>query len=47
MDEEVIAIEEEWQVHQLQTVTDEAQQEANQIEQVWLDMRSNELELLE
>ncbi len=47
MDEEVIANEEEWQVHQLQAVTDDAQQEANRIEQEWLDMRTKELELLE
>jgi len=47
MDEEMIATEEEWQVHQLQMVADEAQQEANEIEQEWLRIRTKELEYLE
>ena len=44
MDEEMIATEEEWQVHQLQVVADEAQQEANEMEQEWLQIRTKELE---
>jgi hypothetical protein len=47
MDEEMIATEEEWQVHQMQEVTDKALQEANEIEQEWLEMRTKELEELE
>ena len=44
MDEETIATEEEWQVHQLQAVTAEAQREANLLEQEWLTMRNSELD---
>ena len=44
MDEETIAHEEEWQVMQLQEISAQAQNEANVIEQEWLELRTKELE---
>lgn len=44
MDEETIAHEEEWQVHQLEAISAKAQEEANLIEQEWLELRTRELE---
>ena len=47
MDEETIATEEEWQVHQIQAISSKAQEEANLMEQEWLELRTKELENLE
>ena len=47
MDEETIATEEEWQVHQIQAISSKAQEEANLMEQEWLELRTKELEDLE
>eukprot|EP00934_Nitzschia_sp_Nitz4_P001728 Nitzschia sp. Nitz4//scaffold298_size22859//9084//9685//NITZ4_008529-RA/size22859-augustus-gene-0.1-mRNA-1//1//CDS//3329546323//1728//frame0 len=44
MDEETTEQEEEWQVHQLQAVSAKAQEEANLLEQEWLQLRTLELE---
>lgn len=44
MDEETIAAEEEWQVQQVQDITSKAQQEADLLEQQWLQLRDEELE---
>mmetsp|Transcript_125533 Transcript_125533/g.363247 ORF Transcript_125533/g.363247 Transcript_125533/m.363247 type:complete len:152 (+) Transcript_125533:83-538(+) len=44
MDEDVIQAEEAWQVHQLQGLTQKAQDEANVIEQEWLQLRAQELD---
>lgn len=47
MDEETIATEEEWQVHQIQAISSMAQEEANLVEQEWLELRTRELDELE
>jgi hypothetical protein len=44
MDEETIAAEEEWQVQQVQAITSKAQEQANILEQEWLELRNQELE---
>lgn len=44
MDEETIASEEEWQVHEIQAISSKAQDEANSMEQEWLELRTRELE---
>jgi hypothetical protein len=44
MDEETIANEEEWQVHQIAEISSKAQEEANLMEQEWLKLRTKELE---
>jgi hypothetical protein len=43
MDEETIAAEEEWQVQQVQAITSKAQEQANLLEQEWLELRNQEL----
>ena len=43
MDEDTIAAEEEWQVMEVQKITTEAQNEANKLEQEWIDLRNQEL----
>ena len=40
MDEETIAAEEEWQVQQVQAVTEQAKEQANQLEQEWIALRN-------
>lgn len=47
MDEETIAAEEEWQVQQVQAIAAKAQDEANLLEQEWLELRTRQLEELE
>ena len=44
MDEETIAAEEEWQVQQVQDITTQAQEQANKIEQQWMELRNRELD---
>jgi hypothetical protein len=40
MDEDTIAAEEEWQVHQIQRNTMSAQQAADQYENEWIELRN-------
>ena len=44
MDEETIAAEEEWQVRQVQDISEKATQEANILEQEWIELRNRELD---
>lgn len=44
MDEDTIAAKEEYQVFQMQQISEQAMQEANLIEQEWLELRTRELE---
>jgi hypothetical protein len=44
MDEETIAAEEEWQVQQLQAVTEQAKEQANMLEQEWIALRNQQHE---
>jgi hypothetical protein len=44
MDEETIAAEEEWQVLQVQEISRQAQDQANRLEQEWMELRNKELE---
>lgn len=44
MDEETIADEEEWQVHQIEQISSQSQEQANLIEQEWLLLRAKELD---
>jgi hypothetical protein len=43
MDEETIAAEEEWQVLQVQAITEKAEEKANEIERGWMELRNQEL----
>ena len=47
MDEPTIAAEEEWQVQEAFQIAALAQQEANQLEQEWMELRNQELEQIE
>ena len=44
MDETTISAEEEWQVHQMQLLTSNAQEESNILEQEWVHLRNQELD---
>ena len=44
MDEETIAAEEEWQVQQIKTFTNKAEDQAKFLEHEWLELRNKELE---
>ena len=44
MDEDTIKAQEEYQVFQMQQISEQTQQEANLIEQEWLELRTKELE---
>lgn len=43
MDEDTIAAEEEWQVQQVQAISEKAMEEANIVEQEWMDLRNQDL----
>jgi hypothetical protein len=43
MDEDTIAAEEEWQVQQVQSIAEKAMEEANVVEQEWMELRNQEL----
>lgn len=47
MDEETIAAEEEWQVLEVQKITTQAQNEANKLEQEWMELRNQEFAFVE
>jgi len=47
MDEETIAAEEEWQVLEVQKITTQAQNEANKLEQEWMELRNQEFAIVE
>jgi hypothetical protein len=47
MDEETIAAEEEWQVLEVQKITNQAQNEANRLEQEWMELRNQEFAVVD
>ena len=47
MDEETIAAEEEWQVLEVQKITNQAQNEANKLEQEWMELRNQEFAVVD
>ncbi|OEU17341.1 hypothetical protein FRACYDRAFT_268664 [Fragilariopsis cylindrus CCMP1102] len=47
MDEETIAAEEEWQVLEVQKITNHAQNEANKLEQEWMELRNQEFAVVD
>eukprot|EP00980_Cylindrotheca_fusiformis_P028515 scaffold22607_cov123-Cylindrotheca_fusiformis.AAC.12 len=44
MDEETVVAEEEWQVQQVQAISEKAMEEANLVEQEWMELRNRELD---